>query len=171
MNDARVLSTISEPRFTSLLVKNRQTAKDIAGLMLTAEKQSRDDAKRIAKFFKAPTVYGTCQRIFYFLKKHVPYEREPSDKQSAKTVSRIISDARKGYGNDCKHYATFAVSILKNLGINGNFRLVSFYENQNPTHAYAVAKDGAQTYIIDACLDYFDKETRYKRKYDIKPLN
>jgi hypothetical protein len=166
-----VFAKISSPEFQSILLKHDQTAKDIAATLLKAEKESRKYVGKIENYFKAPTIYETCQRIFYFLKNHVPYEREPVEKQTAKTINRIIDDAKKGYGNDCKHYATLAVCILHALGIKAKFRLVSFYENDYPTHAYAVAFDGKQQYVIDACLDYFDKETNYKRAFDINPLN
>jgi hypothetical protein len=171
MNAQKIFSSISEPQFNSMMVAREQSSEDIAEYMLKAEKQSRKYVHQIAPFFKAPTLYETCQRIFYFLKKHVPYQREPAEKQTAKTINRIMDDARNKRGNDCKHYATFAVSILNYFGVPCAFRLVSFSENNNPTHAYAIAKEGKNIFIIDPCLDYFDKETNYKRRFDVKPLN
>lgn len=172
MRQKNLFSRISEPEMSAFLVKREQTANDIAALMLKAEKESRRYVGQVAPYFEAPTIYESAQRVFYFLRKNIPYQREPAQIQSAKTLPRIMADAREGRGNDCKHYATFAVAVLNHLGAPAYFRLVSFFGKKNPSHAYCVVKNKAgKEIIIDACLENFNQQSNFSRKYDIKPLN
>jgi hypothetical protein len=163
-------SSIPSPEFRNKLIKKDQTTTDIAKLMLSCEFKSRADVKKIIHFFynKNLTVPEICFRVWKYLRENIKYIKEPSDKQTAKTINRIIYD---GFG-DCKHYSIFAVGILKCLGIPVRFRLVSFERyKKSPSHAYAVAKIKGKEIIIDACIDQFNKESSYSYKFDVSPIN
>ena len=94
-----------------VLTKESQSTKDIIEQVLEQHKQNVKDAKKIAHLFDAGNAYGTCSNIWDFLKYKVPYKVEPSEKQTTKTLSRIIYDAKRGAGNDCKHYSGFTGAI------------------------------------------------------------
>jgi hypothetical protein len=98
---------------------------------------------------------------------------EPSDKQSTKTLSRILYDAMNKKGNDCKHYSSFTGSILSALGYDDDFvyRFAGYSSYHNtPTHVYCVAKDGEGKIYVDAVINGFDLEKPYKIKIDKRPI-
>lgn len=150
-----------------ILVSRYQTSGEIAGAIVKAIKDSKDSAEKLAPYFKAGTKKDSCKLIFTFLKKVVPYVKESSNDQTAKTINRILKDASK-YGGDCKHYATFSASICKALNIPCKLRLISQrFNDTTPNHIYTVAIINGKEVIIDAVLNSFDTEARYNYKYDI----
>lgn len=166
MNRSELGRAIPTPLMKSQLVTKNQTAGDIARLLLIAEKDSRPYVAKLIPFFRTRNRKEVCKRLWYFLRSNINYVKEPPSRQTAKTINRIISD---GYG-DCKHYATFSVSILRALGIPCVFRLASFdYSNPSPTHAYCVAFINGEEVYIDPCIKRFDQECAYKHKHDLKP--
>jgi hypothetical protein len=145
-----------------------QSTKDIIAQVLEQHTTNVKDAKRIAHLFNAGSAYGTCLNIWNFLKYNVPYKVEPSDRQSTKTLSRILYDAKQGKGNDCKHYSGFTGAILAALGYKFKYRFTG-YSNYipTPTHVYCVCTENKNNeIIIDAVLSGFDIEKPYKLKID-----
>jgi hypothetical protein len=145
-----------------------QSTKDIIAQVLEQHTTNVKDAKRIAHLFDAGSAYGTCLNIWNFLKYNVPYKVEPSDRQSTKTLSRILYDAKQGKGNDCKHYSGFTGAILAALGYKFKYRFTG-YSNYipTPTHVYCVCTENKNNeIIIDAVLSGFDIEKPYKLKID-----
>lgn len=149
-----------------------QSTNDIIQQVLKQHKKNTNEAKKIAHLFYAGNLHSTCQNIWNFLKYQVPYEVEPSQKQTTKTISRILYDAKNNKGNDCKHYASFTGSILSALGYSNDFvyRFAGYSNYHNtPTHVYCVAKDSEGKIYIDAVINGFDLEKPYKIKIDKKP--
>lgn len=138
--------------------------------VLSQHKTNVKQAKNIAHLFDAGDVYNTCRNIWNFLKYEVPYKVEPSSKQTAKTLNRIINDAKYNRGkNDCKHYSSTAAAILDCLQIPYVYRFAGYSKYSNlPTHVYVVAKDGGKEVIIDAVINSFDTEKPYQVKIDKK---
>lgn len=151
-----------------VLTVKRQSTKDIIAQVLEQHEANVKDAKRIAHLFDAGNAYGTCLNIWNFLKYNVPYKVEPSDRQSTKTLSRILFDAKRGEGNDCKHYSGFTGAILDALGYKFKYRFTG-YSNYipTPTHVYCICnEDKNNEIVIDAVLSGFDVEKPYKFKID-----
>lgn len=150
-----------------VLTKKQQSTKDIIAQVLEQHKANVKYAKRIAHLFDAGSAYGTCLNIWNFLKYNVPYKVEPSDRQSTKTLSRILYDAKNGAGNDCKHYSGFTGAILEALGYKFKYRFTG-YSNYipTPTHVYCVCTENNNEIIIDAVLSGFDVEKPFKFKID-----
>lgn len=149
-----------------------QSTNDIIQQVLNQHKSNSIEAKKIAHLFYGGNLYSTCQNIWNFLKYEIPYEVEPSEKQSTKTLSRILFDAKNKKGNDCKHYASFTGSVLSALGYTNDFvyRFSGYSSYHNtPTHVYCVAKDSDGKIYIDAVINGFDLEKPYKNKIDKKP--
>jgi hypothetical protein len=149
-----------------------QSTNDIIQQVLKQHKKNTVEAKKIAHLFYAGNLHATCQNIWNFLKYQVPYEVEPSQKQTTKTIARILYDAKNNKGNDCKHYASFTGSILSALGYSNDFvyRFAGYSNYHNtPTHVYCVAKDSEGKIYIDAVINGFDLEKPYKIKIDKKP--
>jgi len=149
-----------------LTVKNQST-KDIINQVLDQHKTNKIEAKRIAHLFDAGNAYGTCLNIWNFLKYNVPYVVEPSNKQTTKTLSRMLWDAKRGKGNDCKHYSGFTGAILDALGYKFKYRFTGYSKYiPTPTHVYCVCNDNKNEIIIDAVLSGYDVEKPYKFKID-----
>jgi len=150
------------------LVSRYQTADQIAAAIYKAIQESKPAADFLAAYFKAPTKKESLKQIFTFCKNYIPYKAESEQSQTAKTIGRILSDAKKD-GGDCKHYATFCGALAKALNIPVNLRLISQKPyDTTPNHIYAVAFLNGKEVIIDPVLDKFDTEARYNYKYDIK---
>lgn len=159
---------------TSVRTVANQSTNDIIQQVLSQHKANAIEAKKIAHLFDGGNLYSTCKIIWDFLKYQVPYVVEPSEKQSTKTISRILYDAMNGRGNDCKHYSGFTGAILDALGYNKDFvyRFAGYSNYSNtPTHVYCVAKDGDGKIYIDAVISGFDLEKPYKVKVDKKVNN
>lgn len=150
-----------------ILVSRYQTSGEIAGAILKAIKESKDSAEILAPYFKANSKKESCKLIFLFLKQVVPYVKESSNDQTAKTINRILKDAKK-YGGDCKHYAIFSAGLCKALNISCKLRLISQkFNDTTPNHIYTVAVINGKEVVIDPVLNTFDNEARYNYKYDI----
>lgn len=153
----------------NLLTKKNQTTKDIINQVLEQHKSNSIEAKRIAHLFDAGNAYGTCLKIWNFLKYNVPYVVEPSNSQTTKTLSRMLWDAKRGKGNDCKHYSGFTGAILDALGYKFKYRFTGYSDYiPTATHVYCVCNEKNNEIIIDAVLSGFDVEKPYKFKIDKK---
>ncbi len=152
------------------LLSREQTTNDIINAVISQHNKNAKQAKDIAHLFDAGDAYNTCKNIWNFLKFEVPYKVEPASKQTTKTLSKIIYDAKYNTGkNDCKHYSNFTGAILDCLNIPFVYRFAGYSNYSNlPTHVYCVAYPGKNEIIIDAVLNYFDTEKPYKIKTDKK---
>ena len=150
-----------------VLTKKDQNTKDIIQQVLQQHKENVKDAKKIAHLFDAGNAYGTCSNIWDFLKYQIPYKVEPSEAQTTKSLSRILYDAKRGSGNDCKHYSGFTGSILEALGYKFKYRFAGYSDYINmPTHVYCVCTENGNNIYIDAVINGFDLEKPYKLKID-----
>jgi len=163
----KVYKLLPPAKNIKVMTKESQTTKDIIQQVLEQHKQNVKDAKKIAHLFDAGNAYGTCSNIWDFLKYQVPYKVEPSEKQTTKTLSRILYDAKRGAGNDCKHYSGFTGAILDALGYKFKYRFAGYSDYMNtPTHVYCVCTQNGNTIYIDAVINGFDIEKPYKLKID-----
>jgi hypothetical protein len=94
------------------------------------------------------------------------YRKESSANQTSKTLPRIILDSKNGSTGDCKHYSTTAATIFKALGMPVYFRVIDQVGRWN--HIYVVLKYPNRTIIVDGTYPYFNRETSYNKKADIK---
>lgn len=149
----------------NILVARYQTTGQIAGAIVRAVKESQPTADKLKKYFQGDK-YQQAKLIFIFCKNLLPYKKESASRQTARTMARIIQDAKKG--GDCKHFSTLSASLCKALNIKCKLRLISQrYDNDQPNHIYTVALINGREVIIDAVLPNFDTEARYNKKYDI----
>lgn len=163
----KVYKLLPPAKNIKVMTKESQTTKDIIQQVLEQHKQNVKDAKKIAHLFDAGNAYGTCSNIWDFLKYQIPYKVEPSEKQTTKTLSRILYDAKRGAGNDCKHYSGFTGAILDALGYKFKYRFAGYSDYMNtPTHVYCVCTQNGNTIFIDAVINGFDVEKPYKLKID-----
>mgnify|MGYP003335677859 CR=1 FL=1 len=156
---------ILKPKFEKIYISGTQNASNIAKNIKRAILESDPASRIVAPKLKGKSKFLTCFNVYIYLRKNVKYVRESGSLQTAKTLPRIIYDK---YG-DCKHYTTFACSILNALGIKCFMRMVSQnYYDPNPTHIYCVAIVNGEEVIVDPCMKTFNNECQYKYKYNLK---
>jgi len=156
-----------KPKNNNFLVSRYQTTAQIAGAIVKAIDESQATAQKLSKYFKNPDQAASSKLIFIFSKNLLPYKKESSNRQTARTLNRIIADSKSG--GDCKHFATMAAALCKSLGIKCKLRLISQRANDpTPNHIYCVAEIKGKDFIIDPVLKSFDTEARYNSKFDIK---
>jgi hypothetical protein len=144
-----------------------QSTGDIAGAIIKAIKDSERSADHLSSYFKNSDPYKSCKLIFMFCKNLLPYNMESADKQTARTLNRILQDSKKGV--DCKHYTTVCAALCKALNIPCVLRLISQRPTtKQPNHIYCVAFIKGKEVILDPVLKHFDTEARYNYKFDIK---
>lgn len=161
---------LGKPKNVNRLVVKNQTTANIIDLLRKQHTANVVDAKKIAHLFDGGNLRETCKNIWNFLKYEVPYKVEPADKQTIKTLPRMIDDAINGGGNDCKHYSGFTGAILSALGYkNWVYRFAGYSDYINvPTHVYVVCKTNNGNIYCDAVISGFDLEKPYKLKIDKK---
>ena len=138
---------------------DEQSTGDIINAITTAHKIYKPEYKKISSFFNEGSPRATGKKIYNFLKNHVAYTIEPSEKQTVKSPSAILA---QGHG-DCKHYSLFAGGILDALKIPFAYRFASYKTfDQTPGHVFVVINPGSEKEIwLDPVLNDFD----YKKPY------
>jgi len=168
----QVYSKLTPAKNVSKMMIENQSTNDIIKQVLAQHQENKIEAKKIAHLFDGGNLFATCQNIWNFLKDNIPYTVEPSSHQSTKSLARIIYDAKKGIGSDCKHYAGFTGAILDSLYGTKDwcYRFTGYSDYINvPTHTYVCAKDDEGNIYVDAVLSYFNTQKPYKLKIDKRP--
>lgn len=137
------------------LVMDSQSTTDLEKAIARSHADNLKYAKSIAFLFRGENDYETCKNIWNFIKKYIPYSVEPVTKQATKTIPRMLDDARKGIGSDCKMYSVLTGVLLQTLGIKFKYRLTGYSVNY-PQHIYCVT----DKFIIDGVLPYFNYEKK-----------
>jgi len=156
-----------KPKFKTETVNEEQTTSNIAKLVVRAVKNSRQASKEIAHKFDANSIERVCENIYNFCRKQMPYKREGSQIQRGMEVPVIVYNLNKRMF-DCKHYATFAASILDSLGIDYKLKMISQnYFDRDPKHIYVVAYDDGEEIVVDPCMKRFNDEPVYNYRYSV----
>lgn len=155
-----------QPKFKSYPITRFQTTGQIGSAIVLTVKNSIPAARILARHIKGSRK-AAAKMIFHLTKQTIPYKKEPSGNQTAKTLPRILNDAKIS-GGDCKHYTTMSASLCKALGIPVKMRLIG----QNPfsrdfNHVYTVAIIDGQEFVIDPCMKAPGHEARYFNKKDV----
>ena len=156
----KLLKKVGNPNYRTALVSSWQNTNDIIRAIQTQHKENRAYAKKIAPYFCADTERETAKNIFNFLKREIRYTVEPAEKQTVKSIPRLLAD---GYG-DCKHYANFSNNILEACGYKPLYRFAG-YGNKGLSHVYTYLPESNT--VLDAVLSSFDTEKTPKFKKDM----
>lgn len=163
----QIISLLPAPVGNSIVIEENQDVNDIISTLIFMHGKTARYYDKIASSFLGATLRETCENIFDFCKTNIPNVTESENYQTIRTPQRILKASREGYGNDCKHYASFAAGILDALRrqgkrINWNFRFASYKMFSTALgHVFVVVHDRGNEIWIDPVLDYFD----YKKPY------
>jgi len=150
----------------SVVLAYNQSAGDIVASLLKAVRVSLPTAQTLAKKLKGSSPEQTALNVYDFMRQNYIYRKESSQNQTSKTLPRIIADSKNGSTGDCKHYSTTAATIFKALGMPVYFRVIDQVGRWN--HIYVVVKYDNRTIIVDGTYPYFNRETSYNKKIDVK---
>lgn len=156
---------IDAPNNKAQHITTYQNADDIIRQLKRAEFESRPTSAKLAKVFNESDKMKVAAKVWHFLRTQIFYYAEPKTNQSAKTISRFISDKT----GDCKHFAVFSVGVLNAAGIPAWFTFIGQQKGiKKPNHAYATALIDGKFVTIDACRKKFNSEADYFYKWDVK---
>jgi hypothetical protein len=166
MNINQLVKILPPPQGTKTLVTRFQNTEDLSRAITASHKENLKFARQIAPYFRGSNNYQTGKNIHAFLRQYVPYKVEPGSSQTTKTLPRMLNDANRGIGSDCKHYSVFTGTVLDALGIPFVYRLAGYVSN-TPQHIYAVIKEGNKETPVDAVLPQYNYEKKPLKKYDM----
>lgn len=156
----KLLNKVGNPNYRSSLISDWQNTNDIINALKKQHIENRAYAAKIAPYFCADSERETARNIFNFLKREIRYQVEPAEKQTVKSIPRLLAD---GYG-DCKHYTNFANNILEACGYKPVYRFAG-YGNKGLSHTYTYLPESNT--VLDAVLSSFDTEKTPKYKKDM----
>jgi hypothetical protein len=163
----QAIKMLPPPANKRVKVSTFQNTNDLTRAIKASHEENLKFAAKIAPYMRGANNYQTGKNIWNFLKTQVPYKVEPGSAQTTKTLPRMLNDAARGIGSDCKHYAVFTGSILQSLKIPFKYRLAGYMSN-TPQHIYCVMIDEKKKEIpLDAVLGYYDYEKKPKAFYDM----
>lgn len=156
----KLISKVGAPEYRSKLITDWQNTNDIIKALTTQHIENRKYAKKIAPYFCGENERETARNIFNFLKREIRYEVEPAERQTTKSIPRLLAD---GVG-DCKHYTNFANGVLEACGYRPLYRFAG-YGNKGLSHTYTYLPKSNT--VLDAVLSSFDTEKKPKYKKDM----
>ncbi len=135
---------------------------DIVSAIIFADKKAASFTTGLAPHLLGPSIIQTAKNIFDFELRNIEYCLDKLGTQDIKSPAQTLYD---GYG-DCKSFSVFTASILRNLGINYSYRLVSYSGVPVWTHVYIIAHDKGRDIIIDPVYKIFNEEKSFSFKKD-----
>ena len=157
----KLISQLGSPDYRAQLITNFQSTSDIVEAIKKQHVANRAEAKKICKYFDKGNEKDTARAIFNFLKSETTYEREPTTKQTTKTIKRFLADAK----GDCKHYSLFINNILEACGYSSPVYRFAGYSRDGFTHVYSYLPK--TNTVVDAVLSSFDTEKKPTIKKDM----
>lgn len=109
------------------------------------------------------STYEACEKLWYFVKHHIEYEKDERGKEQVRSPRRLIHDAK----GDCDCFTTFIDTCLYSLGIKGIINRITKYKENHFQHIYPIVPLGNGKYIVmDCVVDRFNYEEPYSEKKD-----
>lgn len=143
---------------------------DVVEAIKSCYEQFKNQPKDHVAYLKGLPVKEQCLAIFRNLVENVQYQVDPDGLQYIKSPARLLSDKQ----GDCKSLSMYICCCLYCLGRKHAFRFVSFDNDNQYTHVYAVSWDEqGREIILDACevdsdgYTLFDYARPYTRKLDV----
>lgn len=123
------------------LIRRGSELEDIRALSRRITEQARNDLERIV-------------RIFYWVKSHLHYTRDPLDIELVKHPSRMLREIEAGgYARgDCDDYTVLMGSLLEALGIPTRVRIIRTKGNELFNHVFPEVFVRGRWIPLDATL-------------------
>lgn len=163
MNNRQHIASLMPPpiKGTEVVHPNGDT-QDIVATMLSMDKRAAAETTKLAPTLAGGSVHTTCLNIFQFIKQHIRYQEDPSGQQWVQSPAALF---QRGVG-DCKSFAIFAASVLKNLGIKHFYRFTAPSASTDYGHVFLIVPNGTGYITLDATLPEFNKEAKTPKRID-----
>ena len=123
-----------------------------------------NDTKQIAQILKRPTLEATCKSVFNFFYQHYQYKLDDYGVEQVRRPARAWADRKTGIDCDC--FSASVSSVLTNLGIEHNLKIIAINGKEHYQHIYVVVpktqginiNSRANYWVIDPVLNSFDEE-------------
>lgn len=171
-NNEVSLSVVTPQGEIEVITKNAIT-QDIIDLILEKDELSQIQTSELSKIFE-PT-YNGLKKLWRFTRENIQYKRDPRGTEKLKSPSVTwhyrncsVTPDQNLCGADCKSFALFQASILRNMGLSYYYRFTSESHNSDPTHVYIVAilSNGRHVAIDSTPHMIFDYEFDYAYSKD-----
>ena len=152
---------LEKPDFKNHIEIHDAVNKDIRDVLHKDLPVGVKQAAPLANAFKGASEIETARNIWDYLRNKITYKKDADGYQDIRLPRRFLHDKT----GDCKSYSLTALSIYKavypNLAVA--FKFTSYDPGASePTHVYAVVKDGRNNnIIIDGCYNFFNQEKEY----------
>lgn len=156
---------ISKPDGRKKTLSLFQSAQDIAGAVLMADKNNVQYDKYLNQYFNTGNKLQSLELAYNWVISKIHYNAERTT-QTVKTIPRILADKE----GDCKHFSILMASIARSLGFPYKFRLTSYTSSIDPTHIYILVKYSGKWIPVDATYKAFGIEKTFTHGYDYEPL-
>lgn len=143
----------------NILISANASNYDIRGVLEDPRwlKEARNQISGKTDVFLGRTEEDTCKNLWRYLKHNIHY-KEDGIAQQVKLPGRLKKDGQ----GDCKSYALFIISHLKEYGIPARLKYASYNGGRLPRHVYVQTDSGI---IIDPVWHSFNQEKPYTYAY------
>lgn len=127
---------------------------------------------KLAQLLKGRATEESTKNIWNFIYSHIQYNEDKPGVEQLRTPCRTWAD-RKNPGVDCDCMSIFAASLLKNMGIPYQFRIVK-YSGKEFQHVYVIVPTNSLSgryIVIDGVLDRYNYELDYKQQKTFNGMN
>lgn len=172
VNKQTIINALPPFKDKRVMLVDLQDTDDIINEILLAHVEWAGDYDKIYKYFDQGDIWRTSRGIFDFLKRNVPYTKEPGDYQTVKSPSAILEP---GETIDCKNYSLFIGGVLDAIKRNEGdtwqwcYRFASYSDDPEPGHVFVVVKDQGNEIWIDPVLTSFNQKKMPTFELDEKP--
>lgn len=147
VNTDTLLSQLPPYMGNDVLIKRKQSTRDIVQEIKDAHEAFKPDYDKIAPYFRQdPHLYRT---LFDYVRKAVPYDIESHKKQTTMSPAAMLA-LRKG---DCKHYSSFIGGVLGALNRAGYgpydwvYRFAEYGSDDDIGHVFVVVNPGSRNEV------------------------
>lgn len=144
-----------------------KTVKHMAKIVKETLWQTKD----LAKVLQGDDLRQSCKNVYDFLYNHIQYKRDEDNREQLREP--IASFASRATGIDCDCFSIFASSLLTNMGINHDIKVISVNVDKQFQHVYVTVPKGTNNdkyFTIDPCLHSFDEEAKNITRFILEPM-
>jgi hypothetical protein len=126
---------------------------------------------KLAQLLRGRTTEESTKNIWNFIYDHVQYREDKAGVEQLRTPSRTWADRKNGVDCDCM--SIFAASLLKNMSIPYQFKIVK-YGGKDFQHVYVVVPTNSLSgryIVIDGVLDQYNYELDYSQQKTFNGMN
>lgn len=160
-----------DPRRDDLIIIQDGSVEQTVQQMVKLVKKYSYQTAGLAKMLQGSTVEESTRNIWNFIYRNIQYREDKAGVEQLRTPARTWADRKNGVDCDCM--SIFAGSLLTNMGIDYQFRIVK-YGKPDFQHVYVVVPRpgiNGRYIVIDGVLDKYNTELQFTDNKDFNGMN